>query len=199
MSDKVKVLVVEDDQYLLTLFRFALTTRGTEFEIMTAYEADTALQLAREVKPDLVLLDILLPGDVDGIDVCRQIHSDPEMRGVGVVMVTACDDLPTRQAALEAGAADYWVKPISTRNLLDRVRGLLSLKPAAQTRAAARPIHVPPVQIGGAPKPGLDTALDSLRRAFSDLDPEDWAEIQALAEARAAYKQRQKQEADRSS
>src|SRR5512147_1263180 len=128
MADKLKLLIVEDDQYLLTLFRFALQTRGAEFDISTATEADTALQLARDLKPDLILLDIMLPGDVDGVEICRKIRSDPEMRGTGVVMVTALDDPVTRQAAIEAGAADYWLKPINTRNLLDRVRSILNMK-----------------------------------------------------------------------
>ncbi len=197
MADKLKLLIVEDDQYLLTLFRFALQTRGAEFDITTASDADTALQVAHEFKPDLMLLDIMLPGDVDGIEICRQIRSDPTMRGTGIVMVTALDDPATRQSAIEAGAADYWLKPINTRNLLDRVRAVLNVKHIAPSRmAAAEPIDLrrPARPATGAPATStvpanLDTVMSSLKSTFSHLEPGDWAELQALAEARLAVKQ----------
>ena len=190
MADKIKLLIVEDDQYLLTLFRFALQTRGADFDVTTASDSDTALKLARELKPDLILLDIMLPGDVDGIEICRQLRSDPTMHGTGIVMVTALDDIAVRQAAIEAGAADYWTKPINTRGLLDRVRAVLNLKSTTTVRSA-RPTTAAVVvdQPPTAPsRPGLDAAVTSIRSAFSKLDPEDWAEIQALAEARLSYK-----------
>ncbi len=191
MADKLKLLIVEDDQYLLTLFRFALQTRGAEFDIAIAGDADTALQLARDLKPDLILLDIMLPGDVDGIEICRQLRSDPAMHGTGIIMVTALDDPVTRQAAIEAGAADYWLKPINTRNLLDRVRAVLNVKHLTTSRAAiANPIDLPRPASPAAPPapPGLDTALASLKSLFSQLEPTDWAELQALAEARLAHR-----------
>ena len=191
MADKLKLLIVEDDQYLLTLFRFALQTRGAEFDIAIAGDADTALQLARDSKPDLILLDIMLPGDVDGIEICRQLRSDPAMRGTGIIMVTALDDPVTRQAAIEAGAADYWLKPINTRNLLDRVRAVLNVKHLTASRAAApNPIDLPR-PVGPAappPSPGLDAAMASFKSLFSQLEPTDWAELQALAEARLAHR-----------
>lgn len=191
MTDKLKLLIVEDDQYLLTLFRFALQTRGAEFDIAIAGDADTALQLARDLKPDLILLDIMLPGDVDGIEICRQLRSDPAMHGTGIIMVTALDDPVTRQAAIEAGAADYWLKPINTRNLLDRVRAVLNVKHLTTSRASIpNPIDLPrPVGPAAPPAPpGLDTALASLKSLFSQLEPSDWAELQALAEARLAHR-----------
>ncbi len=194
MADKLKLLIVEDDQYLLTLFRFALQTRGAEFDITTASDADTALQLAREFKPDLILLDIMLPGDVDGIEICRQIRSDPAMHGTGIVMVTALDDPVTRQSAIEAGAADYWLKPINTRNLLDRVRAVLNVKHLASNRPAVtdsidlkRPYKAPPPP-AVASTAKLDAVMSSLKSTFSHLEPDDWAELQALAEARLAVK-----------
>jgi DNA-binding response OmpR family regulator len=198
MADKTKILIVEDDQYLLTMFRFALTTRGAEFDLITAFDADTALTIAREIKPDLILLDILLPGDVDGIEICRQLRSDPAMRGTGVVMVTALDDAATRHAAIEAGAADYWIKPINTRDLLDRVRALLGLKRFAPSRSSMpepiepRPLPRKPAAVNAPAPAGLDDALSALKSTFAQLEPADWAEIQALAEARVAYKHAKK-------
>lgn len=194
MTDKIRILIVEDDQYLLTLFRFALQTRTSEFEITTAADSDSALQQAREQKPDLILLDIMLPGDVDGVEICRQIRRDPAMRGTGVVMVTAVDDMQVRQAAIEAGAADYWLKPINTRGLVERVRAVLNLKRTAGARPGSADLLHEPRTTGvtltftEAGKPGLDTAVNSIGRTFASLDPDDWAEIQALAEARLAFK-----------
>lgn len=189
MTDKVKILIVEDEQYLLTLFRFALTMRSVDFDIITAVDGETALDLAHAIKPDLILLDILLPGSLDGIDVCRAIRTDPDMRGVGIVMVTALDDPLTRQRAIEAGAADYWLKPINTRNLLDRVRAVLSIKRMPVARPAGpEPMSATSGQLEAKPVSRLDAAIASIRTTFADLEPQDWAEIQALVEARAAYK-----------
>ena len=202
MTDKTKLLIVEDDQYLLTLFRFALQTRGSDFDIVTAADSDSALSAAREIKPDLILLDILLPGDVDGVEICRQIRSDPAMKGTGIVMVTALDDEVTRQRAIEAGAADYWIKPIDTRGLVDRVRAVLSLKRSTPTRATITPEPeprpqptrsvpaTPPASAPAADFPALDKAISSIRTALAGLDPNDWADIQALAEARLAHKKK---------
>lgn len=202
MTDRTKILIVEDDQYLLTLFRFALQTRGSDFDIVTAADSDSALSAARDIKPDLILLDILLPGDVDGVEICRQIRSDPAMKGTGIVMVTALDDEVTRQRAIEAGAADYWIKPINTRGLVDRVRAVLSLKRSTPTRATITPEPeprpqptrlvpaTPPAFASAADSPALDKAISSIRTALAGLDPNDWADIQALAEARLAHKKK---------
>ncbi len=199
MPDQIKILIVEDDQYLLTLFRFALTTRNADFDITAAGDGETALEMARAIKPDLMLLDILLPGRLDGIEVCHHVRSDPNMRGVGIVIVTALDDLATRQRAIEAGAADYWTKPVSTRHLHDRVRAILNVKPGAPRHATAvtTPVETtmvprPSVTSSDPNRPGLDTAMAALRTTFAELEPTDWAEIQALAEARATYKKRAK-------
>ncbi len=200
MADKTKILIVEDDQYLLTLFRFALQTHGADFELTIAADSDSALHLARELKPDLILLDIMLPGDVDGIEICRQLRSDPAMHGTGIIMVTALDDAVTQRKAIDAGAADYWIKPINTRNLLDRVRAVLNLKrPASARSVIAEPIEprdasypTPRTAPRNAPRPGLEAAVNSIKTTFSGLEPDDWAEIQALAEARLAYKEAHK-------
>ena len=191
MTDPTRLLIVEDDQYLITLFKFALQTRGADFEIFTAGDGAAALSLARDTRPDLILLDIMLPGDVDGVEVCRQIRRDPAMRGVGVVMVTALEDPATRQAAIEAGAADYWTKPISARHLQERVRAVLNLKrPATIRSGAAGPIGpseaaAPPAREAA---PGLESAVAAIRRTYTQLEPSDWAEIQALADARLNYR-----------
>jgi DNA-binding response OmpR family regulator len=188
ISRKIQILLVEDDEELLGLFQLGLAIKGIEFEVRSATDGHRALELARENHPDLILLDIRLPGDIDGIEVCRRVRSDPDMRGVGVVMLSALSDTRTRQAAIEAGAADYWVKPVRPRDLSEKVRAILNLK---------RPQEMPAPNLATAPthsatRPGLDSVIESIRATLTDLDPEDWSEIQALAETRRELKRRGK-------
>jgi DNA-binding response OmpR family regulator len=202
MSGKIRILIVEDDLELLNLFRMALSVRATDFEIVTATSSGSAVSLARDLLPDLILLDIMLPGDIDGIEICRQLHFDPATRGVGVVMVSALDDPTTHRSAIEAGAIDYWTKPISIRGLQDRVRNVLKLKhgsdirPAAGFVAATGFVAEQSKTTTPAPatknRPGLDSILAALQKTLAELEPEDWKEILVLAETRLAYKQRAK-------
>jgi len=204
--DKIRILIVEDDLELLNLFRMALSVRAAEFEIVTATSSGSAVSLARDLLPDLILLDIMLPGDIDGIEICRQLHIDPATRSVGVIMITALDDPTTRRSAVEAGAIDYWTKPISIKGLQDRVRNVLKLKhgsevnPAAGFVAATGFVAEQSKTTTTAPatknRPGLDSFLATLQKTLAELEPEDWKEILALAEARLAYKQRAQATAD---
>jgi DNA-binding response OmpR family regulator len=194
MPGKNPILIVEDDQNLLRLFRLGLAARLSEFEVLYASDGDTALKLMREVQPAVVLLDILLPGGMDGIQICRQVRSNPAMSGVSVIMVSALNDAETRRAAIDAGATDFWAKPISPRELPDRVRAVLrristSASPPSPGELDAEPVSdSAPATIGPAAQPGLESAVESLRGILSHLDPEDWKEIQALAEARLEYR-----------
>jgi DNA-binding response OmpR family regulator len=196
MSGKIRILIVEDDLELLNLFRMALSVRATDFEIVTATSSGSAVSLARDLLPDLILLDIMLPGDIDGIEICRQLHFDPATRGVGVVMVSALDDPTTHRSAIEAGAIDYWAKPISIRGLQDRVRNVLKLKHGSEVNPATGFVTERAKTTTTAPatknRPGLDNILAALQKTLAELEPEDWKEILALAEARLAYRQRAK-------
>ena len=116
---KGRVLVVDDDAALSEMLGIML--RGEGFEPTFVADGDHAMQAFRETHPDLVLLDLMLPG-VDGIDVCRQIRTES---GVPIVMLTAKSDTVDVVLGLESGADDYIVKPFKPKELVARVRARL--------------------------------------------------------------------------
>ena len=117
-----KVLVVEDDNNIAELLRLYLQKDG--FEVSHAADGGKAVEMAREIQPDLVLLDIMLP-EVDGLEVCRRLKADPQTSGIPIIMLTAKAEEIDRVLGLELGADDYVVKPFSMRELLARVKAVL--------------------------------------------------------------------------
>jgi two-component system response regulator MtrA len=116
---KGRVLVVDDDVALAEMLGIVL--RGEGFEPSFVYDGDKAMEVFRDFRPDLVLLDLMLPG-MDGIDVCRQIRAES---GVPIVMLTAKSDTVDVVLGLESGADDYIVKPFQSKVLIARVRARL--------------------------------------------------------------------------
>ena len=116
---KGRVLVVDDDQALAEMLGIVLRSEGLEASFV--FDGDSALERFRQFKPDLVLLDVMLPG-TDGIDVCRQIRAES---GTPIVMLTARNDTVDVVVGLESGADDYIVKPFKPRELVARVRARL--------------------------------------------------------------------------
>jgi two-component system response regulator MprA len=114
-----RILVVDDDPLLAAALRRPLAYEGFEVEVATSGEE--ALAHVGEQPPDLVILDILLPG-MDGLEVCRQLR---RKRNLPVLMLTARDEVPERVAGFEAGADDYLGKPFAFEELLMRVKALL--------------------------------------------------------------------------
>jgi len=114
-----KILVVEDELTLLETLAYNLRHQGYEVDI--ASDGNTALKIARDNHPDLILLDIMLPG-MDGFEVCRVLRQE---MNTPVLMLTARDDEIDRVVGLEVGADDYLTKPFSMRELLARVKALL--------------------------------------------------------------------------
>jgi DNA-binding response OmpR family regulator len=115
-----KILLVEDDEALARALEFNLTRE--KFDVVRGRRGDTAVDLVVRTQPDLVTLDVMLPG-MNGIDVCRELRT----RGldVPVIMLTARGDEVDRVLGLEIGAVDYLVKPFSVRELIARIRGRL--------------------------------------------------------------------------
>ena len=120
-----RILVVDDIEANVRLLEAKLTAEY--YEVLTAHDGPTALALAAAEKPDIVLLDVMMPG-MDGFQVCRRLKDDPETRHVPVVLVTALDGRADRIAGLEAGADEFLTKPIDDVMLFARVRSLTRLK-----------------------------------------------------------------------
>lgn len=116
------VLVVEDEPALLTLLRYNLESEG--YRVFEAKNGEEALMLTREHKPDLVLLDWMLPL-LSGIEVCRQLRRLPEMRSIAVIMLTAKSEEADKLRGLDVGADDYVTKPFSPSELMARVKAVL--------------------------------------------------------------------------
>ncbi|MHB8508294.1 MAG: response regulator transcription factor [Candidatus Dormibacteria bacterium] len=134
---QVKVLVVDDDPMIVSFLRTGLRYEG--FVVAEARDGAEALQVAAEFKPDLVVLDLMMPG-IDGYEVCRRLRGDPHL---GILMLTAKDEVQDRVAGLDLGADDYIVKPFDFDELLSRMQAILRrLRPEASTHLVAGPITV---------------------------------------------------------
>ena len=119
---KPYILVVEDEAPLVTLLRYNLEEAG--FEVGEAADGEEALISVRERRPDLIVLDWMLPA-VSGIEVCRQLRRRPETRDVPVIVLTARSDEADRVRGLDSGADDYIAKPFSPRELIARIHAVL--------------------------------------------------------------------------
>jgi two-component system phosphate regulon response regulator PhoB len=119
---KPTVLVAEDESALVTLLRYNLEREG--YRVVEATDGEEALLLAAEEKPDLVLLDWMLP-QLSGIEVCRRLRARPESRNVPILMLTARGEEADRVRGLNTGADDYITKPFSMTELLARLRAVM--------------------------------------------------------------------------
>ncbi len=118
-----RVLIVEDQADIRKLIR--MTLEFEHHEIHEATDGASGLRLARAVRPDVLLLDVMMPGEMDGLQVCRAIKRDPATRGIQVVLLTARGQARDRDAGRQAGADEYLVKPFSPLQLIDTVERLL--------------------------------------------------------------------------
>lgn len=122
MSGKRLIAVVEDERDIAELVALNLSRAG--YEAVKFYDGESFLFAAKSRKPDLVVLDLMLPG-ADGLDVCRTLKSDRSTKGIPIIMLTARGAEADRVAGLEVGADDYVVKPFSPRELVARVKAVL--------------------------------------------------------------------------
>jgi DNA-binding response OmpR family regulator len=117
-----RVLVVEDEQDVAELIRYNLSKEG--YEVRLSGNGADALRQAREARPELILLDIMVP-QLNGWEVCRRLKQDPETRGIPVIMVTGRAEEGDKVLGFEMGADDYVTKPFSPRELIARVRAVM--------------------------------------------------------------------------
>ncbi|MBU3100398.1 MULTISPECIES: response regulator transcription factor [Clostridium] len=117
-----KVLVVDDEEHIRELIKFNLEKNG--YKVICADNGIDAVKLAKEQAPQLMLLDLMLPG-MDGLDVCKEIRKDSNMSGMPIIMITAKGEEIDKIIGLELGADDYITKPFSVRELVARVKAIL--------------------------------------------------------------------------
>jgi DNA-binding response OmpR family regulator len=153
-----KILVVDDEAVLVETIAYNLEQAG--YRVVTASDGNSALEAARSEDPDLILLDIMLPG-IDGLEVCRQLRRESSTATTPIVMLTAKGDEIDKVVGLEVGADDYVTKPFGRRELLARVRALLrrvdypaaseerqhAQDPAQEVRPVSRELVAGPLRI----------------------------------------------------
>jgi class 3 adenylate cyclase/CheY-like chemotaxis protein len=120
-----RILVVDDTPANVRMFEARLAREG--YEVIAAHDGEQALAAAREARPDLILLDIMMP-KIDGIEVCRRLKGDPAFPFTPIIMITALSDSKDVVAGLEAGGDDYLAKPVDKQALSARVRSMLRIK-----------------------------------------------------------------------
>ena len=119
---KGKILVVDDEEHILELIRYNLDASG--YEVIEASDGDDAVKKAINEVPDLILLDLMLPGK-DGYDVCRELRSNGKTKAVPIIMLTAKSEEIDKILGLELGSDDYITKPFSTRELIARINRII--------------------------------------------------------------------------
>lgn len=119
-----KILVVDDQAEVRKVIELSLD--ASHYEIFHANDWMTAMAMTRTVKPDLMLLDLIMPGEFDGLEVCKRIKSDPVMSSIQVIIISARSTTADRQQGMLAGADDYMIKPFSPLALAEKVEQLIS-------------------------------------------------------------------------
>jgi two-component system response regulator VicR len=153
------VLIVEDEQNIVDILAFNLSREG--YDTMEAYDGATGLQLALEHNPDLILLDLMLPG-MNGFEVCRRIRETGST--IPVLMLTAREEEADKVMGLELGADDYITKPFSMRELLARV------KTNIRRSNMAPAVSVTPVKLESDKRLVIDKGMSAVRKDGKTLD-----------------------------
>ena len=119
---KGRILVVDDEIYIVHILDFSLGMEG--YEVLTALDGEQALEKARAEKPDLIVLDIMMP-KLDGYETCKALKSNPETKDIPVILLSAKGRNVDQKVGFEVGADDYITKPFSPRKLVERINAIL--------------------------------------------------------------------------
>lgn len=143
-----KILVIDDHENIIEFIRLGLRYEG--FQVESASDGEQGVTAAQRGNPDLVILDVMMPG-INGLEVCRRLRSNPTTRDVPILMLTAKDEVSDRILGLRTGADDYLTKPFDFDELLERIRAILrrqSRVKAAQAGANESDINGSVLQFG---------------------------------------------------
>jgi len=145
-EQKPTILVVEDEPTLVDTLEYNLTHQG--YAVSTATDGFQALELARSLRPDLIVLDVMLPGR-DGLDICRSLRAsnNPALAGLYIIMLTARVEETDRVVGLELSADDYVTKPFSPRELVARVRSVLRRQESHLQSADSQVLRAGPLRL----------------------------------------------------
>ena len=149
-----RILVVDDDPSIVDLLEAFLQN---EYDVSVATNGEQAIKLCRQQSPDLVLLDVMMPG-ADGYEVCRRLKTDPVTRDIPIIFVTARDEVEEEIKGLEAGAVDFLSKPVHRAIVLARVRTHIVLR---QQAAKLRAMAMTDILTGVANRRSVEERLDS--------------------------------------
>jgi len=119
---KKKILVVDDEKPILKIIVFNL--KKNNYDVIEAYNGEEAIEKAKKMKPDLILLDVMMPKKT-GFEVCKELAEDEVTRNIPIIMLTAKGQEFDRQKGLSVGAIDYLTKPFSPRGLIEKVKEIL--------------------------------------------------------------------------
>ena len=163
-----KILVVDDEKKIVDILKAYLERDG--YQVSTAYDGRSALELARSNSPDLIILDLMLP-EVSGWDVCRELRKESD---VPIIMLTARDDTTDKIIGLELGADDYVTKPFDPKEIISRVRAVLR-------RSDVKPVSKSTINVG---EIMIDTNKRLVRRGDwnIELTPIEFDILRVMAE-----------------
>jgi DNA-binding response OmpR family regulator len=139
-----KILVIEDEADILEVIAYNLRREG--FVVLTSRDGDEGLELAYKEAPDLLVLDLMLPG-LDGVEICRRLKQDPVTAGIAIVMVTAKGEESDIVLGLGVGADDYIAKPFSPKELVARIKAVLRRGPLRESTESVERIKREGVEI----------------------------------------------------
>jgi len=118
-SKTSKILVVDDEPHIVNLIKLTLTS--DKYEIFSAYSGTEALKLAKQIKPDLIILDLMMP-NIDGYEVCENLRKDPKTSELPIMILSAKSQLVDKFKSINVGADDYMTKPFDPEELIKRVK-----------------------------------------------------------------------------
>jgi two-component system, OmpR family, alkaline phosphatase synthesis response regulator PhoP len=141
-SNTIKVLVADDDKDIVEVLQYNLSKEG--YEVVTAYDGEDAVKKAKKEKPDLILLDIMMPV-MDGVEACRQIREINELKNAYIIFLTARSEEYSEVAAFNVGANDFISKPIKPRALMSRIAAVF--RRSSDTEAESKLINIADLSI----------------------------------------------------